>query len=154
MPIMYKCSAKGCSKILEVQGLCPMHQDKYDKANKIRYKVYTTERLMDEEQKKYHIFYNTNDWKRIRDSLIASYYAMDIVEYYRTGLVVNGYTVHHVICLEDNYDLRLNVDNLIYLTESNHQYIHKEYNKGEREKKAMQKILMELKKKFNEEFKI
>ncbi|MBU3143955.1 hypothetical protein [Clostridium sp. CF012] len=41
--------------------------------------------------------FNSKDWIRVRDSLIVSCYGMDIVEYYRTGLVTQGYTVHHII---------------------------------------------------------
>jgi 5-methylcytosine-specific restriction protein A len=152
MPIMYKCSHRGCSKILEEQGLCAIHQAKADIVNKQRYKVYRTDRLIDKEQKKYHAFYDSKAWKKTRDSVIANCYGIDVVEYYRTGLIIQGYTVHHIIELSDDYNLKLDTDNLIYLTESNHQFIHREYNKGDREKKAIQKMLVELKKKFDEEF--
>lgn len=152
MPIMYKCSARGCSKILEQQGLCKVHQDKADKANKIRYKVYRTDRLMDKEQKKYKTFYSSGDWIRLRDNVIANCYGIDIVELYRTGKVRQGNPVHHIIELSEDYSLRLDIKNMIYLTDSNHQHVHKEYNKGDREKKAMQKILNGLKTKFDKEY--
>ena len=152
MPMLYKCSARGCSKILEVQGLCEMHQAKADISNKIRYKVYATNRLMDKEQKKYQQFYSSGAWLRIRDSVISNCYAIDIVEFYRTGRIIQGYTVHHVETLGSSWERRLDSTNLMYLTESNHQFIHKEMNKGKREEKAIQKLLIELKNKFNEEY--
>lgn len=154
MPILYKCSWRGCSKIVDVQGYCKIHEAKIDNANKQRYKVYKTNRTIDEEQRKYQRFYNTKDWLRIRDSVISSCLGVDILEYYRTGKVIQGYTSHHIVELSDDYDMRLDIDNLIYLTESNHQAVHREYNKGDREKKAMQKILFTLKKKFVEEFEL
>ena len=152
MSILYKCSAKGCSKILEQQGLCDIHQAKADKANKIRYKVYRTDRLMDKEQKKYQSFYNSGSWIRSRLNLIANCYAIDIVELYRTGKVKQGNPVHHIIELSEDYSLRLDTNNMIYVTDSNHQFIHKEYNKGDREKKAMQRVLNGLKTKFKNDY--
>ena len=152
MALMFKCSWVGCNKILELQGYCPIHKAKVDKDSKQRYKVYKTIRLMDAEQKKYNVFYNSRDWLRIRDSVIANCYGIDIVEYYRTSKIVQGFTVHHIQTLDSCWDLRLNIDNLIYLTESNHQFIHREMNKGDREEKAIKRILIELKSKFIEEF--
>ena len=131
-----------------MQGLCDIHAAKADKANKIRYKVYTTNKLMDKEQKKYHNFYCSKDWIRTRDSVIAKCYGIDTVEYYRTGKVVQGFTVHHIVELSVDYEQRLDTDNLLYIGESNHQYIHREYNKGIREKKAMQTMLRGIKEKF------
>jgi 5-methylcytosine-specific restriction protein A len=152
MPIMYKCSFKGCSKILEIQGLCDIHQSKADIVSKQRYKVYQTNRLMDKEQKKYHTFYGSKGWLMSRDTVIANCYGMDVIEYYRTGKIIEGYTVHHIEPLDACWELRLDTNNLIYLNESNHKHVHREYNKGDREKKAMQRILLELKKKFIEEY--
>lgn len=154
MPILYKCSWRGCSKIIEQQGYCKIHQAKVDAEQRQKYKVYQTIRLMDKEQKKYQSFYKSKDWLRIRDIVISNCYGVDIVEYYRTGQVIQGNTVHHIKTLDSCWELRLDVENLIYLTDSNHSFAHKEYNKGEREEKAMQKILIELKKKFIEEFEI
>lgn len=154
MAIMYKCSWIGCSKILELQGYCIIHQRKVNKANKQRYKVYQTVRLMDDEQKKYQSFYKSAQFIRTRDSVIANCFGIDIVHYYRTSKVIQGYTVHHIIELSEDYSKRLDVDNLIYLTERDHQHVHREYNKGDREKKAMQKILITLKNKFIIEFSI
>ena len=89
----------------------------------------------------------------IRDSVISSCYGIDIVELYRTGKVLQGYTCHHINTLDNCWDRRLDTTNLIYLTESNHQFIHKEMNKGIREEKAIIKILISLKNKFDDEYK-
>jgi len=148
MPILYKCSFKGCSKILEVQGYCSIHQARIDKIERARARAYKAKRLMDNEQLRYQSFYKSKQWLDIKDSLIASCYAIDIVEYYRTGKIVQGYTVHHINSLSSYWDSRLDTNNLIYVTESNHQFIHREYNKGDREKNIMIRVLFGLKKKF------
>lgn len=131
---------------------CSYHQDKVNKQERERYKEYSKRRREDKEQKKYQDFYNSNDWKRIRDAEISICNGIDIIEYYRTGKVVQGERVHHIIELDEDWNCRLDINNLIYLTEQNHRRIHAEYNKGEREKKQMQQVLFALLEKWNKEF--
>lgn len=155
MPLMKLCSYRGCTKIIQ-DGVtyCDYHQKKFDINEKERYKVYSKKRMQDAEQKRHQSFYNSDDWKRIRDAIIANCFSIDIIEFFRTGALVEGFTVHHIIPIEDNWNSRFNIDNLIYVSESNHQRIHMEYLKGQREKEQMQKILFDLKQKWNDAFAI
>ena len=131
---------------------CEYHQAKWDKENKERYKEYQNRRRKDKGQKKYQDFYNSKHWKRLRDVIVNKYYGIDILEYYRTGRIIQGERVHHIVELSENYNRRLDISNLIYLTEQNHRRVHEEYLKGSKEKKQMQDILFELVEKFNSEF--
>lgn len=134
-----------------------MHKDKANKLarenNKARHTAYSINRLMDKEQQKYQTFYSSKEWARYRATVISQCYCIDIIEYYRTGKIVQGYTVHHIIPLEDDYERRLDINNLIYLTQSNHISVHKEYKKSAKDKRIMQELLLDLKIKFIEEFK-
>ncbi|MHB9943598.1 hypothetical protein CF065_18780 [Clostridium sporogenes] len=139
------CSKVGCTKIVVNDVVyCDYHQKKWEQKERKRYKEYQNRRRKDKEQKKYQDFYNDKSWKRIRTTAIADYYSIDILEYYRTGRIVQGERVHHIKELEEEWNSRLDINNLIYLTEQNHRRVHEEYNKGNREKKKMQDVLFAL----------
>lgn len=121
MALKKKCSKTGCNKIVEHGVIyCDYHQRKWDESEKERYREYQSRRRKDKEQRKYHDFYNDKSWKKIRDAVIADYYGIDILEYYRTGKIIQGERVHHIIELSEDWSSRLDVCNLIYLTEQNH----------------------------------
>lgn len=151
--ILKQCSWRNCTKIVEDGVIyCTYHQLKWDKENKERYKEYNNKRKMNKEQKKYQDFYNSKHWRKLRDVVINKYYGIDILEYYRTGRIVQGQALHHIVSVSEDYNRRLDISNLIYLTEKNHRRVHEEYLKGKKEKEEMQKILFELVEKFNTEF--
>jgi len=153
LPIKKLCSWRGCSKICNAEDkYCSYHQDKFIKVERERYKEYSKRRREDKEQRKHQDFYNSNDWKRIRDAVISSCNGIDLIEYYRTGKVVQGERVHHIVELDEDWNCRLDINNLIYLTEQNPSRVHVEYDKGDREKKQMQQILFGLLEKWNKEF--
>ena len=145
------CSYHGCKKIIK-DGLryCEYHQNKYDKEQKKRYKEYKNRRLHDKEQKRFQTFYNSDSWKRIRELAIQDTLAIDVIDYYKLGIIRQGERVHHIIELNEDFNKRLDRNNLIYLTERNHRIVHNEYNKGNKIK--MQELLIDLKLKFMEEF--
>lgn len=74
-------------------------------------------------------FYNSNDWRKSRELAINHYFGLDIYSLFILNKIENGFTVHHIIPLEDDYSLRNNQSNLIYLTESNHRLIHEQLKK-------------------------
>jgi 5-methylcytosine-specific restriction endonuclease McrA len=147
------CSWHGCNKVVDdAIKYCEAHQIKFEQQEKERYKEYSNRRRQDKEQNKRDIFYNSDEWKRVRDAIISHCCGIDIVEYYKTGKIVKGERVHHIIELESDWNSRLDINNLIYLSEQNHRRVHVEYDKGQREKKQMQDILFGLLSKWNEEF--
>ena len=54
------------------------------------------------------------------------------------GQLIKGNTVHHIYPIDERPDLSLSVDNLIYLSPRSHGYIHGEYAKSPKKKKALQ----------------
>ena len=78
---------------------------------------------------------------------------MDIVEYYSTGRVIAGERVHHIVELNEDWNSRLDVSNLIYLTEQNHRKIHAIYESSIKNKKIMQDKLFKMIDKFYKDFK-
>ena len=53
-------------------------------------------------------------------------------------------TVHHIIPVKDNYDKRLDVDNLIGVCYSHHQLIHNLYDKDDKTKQDTQELLLKI----------
>lgn len=147
MAVYKKCPK--CGKKIEQYTECEcMVQAKKDS-----YKRYKERRRMDKEEKIRQDFYSSKAWIRLRDVVKMDCYGMDIVMWYKDQVIEPGYTVHHIISVEEDWNSRLDINNCIYVTEHTHQLIHNEYSKGERHKKAMQSILFGLLDRFNKEYK-
>lgn len=152
MALLKQCSYRGCRKLLKDNiKFCEYHQAKFEVQEKGRYKEYQHRRLEDKEKKKLQKFYNSDSWKKLRNDIANVYVGMDIYEYYTNGKIVSGEAVHHIIELEDDWRCRLDVGNLIYLTERNHRRIHAIYEKSNRDKRIMQDRLLKMIDRFNNE---
>ena len=153
MALLKQCSYRGCRTILRDNvKFCDYHQARFELEEKERYKEYQDRRLKDKEKKKQQQFYNSDSWKRVREAVVSDYLGIDIYEYYTTGRIVQGETVHHIIELKDNWSCRLDINNLIYLTERNHRKIHAIYDKSNKDKRIMQDKLFKIINKFQNDF--
>lgn len=149
MPMLQLCRWTGCTKVIRGEAkYCSKHQDIHDEAEKARHTEYRLKRTDKREQD----FYNTSEWKRIRDAARSMQNGVDVFSYYILGKVEEAETYHHIIEIKEDWTRRLDVDNLIGLTESNHQRIHKLYNKSIRDKKQIKKLLFNLVQRYYEEF--
>lgn len=149
MSIKKLCSYTGCHKVVD-EGI--KYCIKHERVDKERYKEYQARRLADTEEKKYQEFYESIEWRRLRKVIALGFLEIDILEYYTTGRIVQGERVHHIVELREDWNSRLDIFNLIYLTEKNHRKVHAIYERSERDKKAMQNILFKLIERFNKEF--
>ncbi|OSA88820.1 UNVERIFIED_ORG: hypothetical protein B2H93_17300 [Clostridium botulinum] len=136
MPIYKRCSR--CNKRILEGTKCDCL-----KARHKEYKHYRTD-------KKEQSFYSSKEWLPIKEKAKALYDGIDIYSYYVLNKLEYGQTMHHIEELKDNWDRRLDINNLIYLTESNHQIIHKLYKEGK--KKETMELLFYLIEKFKSEF--
>lgn len=149
MALKKLCSRTGCHKVVDVDK---KYCSKHEHLDKERYKEYQRRRLQDELGRKYQEFYNSKEWRRLRPNIIASLLGMDILEYYTSGQISNGERLHHIVELEDDWSLRLDSLNLIYLTEKNHRIVHAAYERSTKDKKLMQDKLLKLLNRFYKEF--
>jgi hypothetical protein len=119
------------------------------KAKKDSYKEYKKLRQDKDRQR----FYGSKIWIKCRNERATDLLGIDWLEYYRTGkIVVDKLIMHHIIPLEESYELGLDKDNLILLTDSNHKKVHNAYSKGKKDKEHMQRILREVLIKYEKEF--
>lgn len=130
MPIYKRCSR--CGKRLHANETCSCLKNRHKE-----YRKYRTDT-------KEETFYASQQYQKVKNILKEKYKRLDIYEYYINHRIVVGYTMHHIVEIKDDWSRRLDMDNLIYLTESNHQMVHKAYKSGATEKKQMQDLLYSL----------
>lgn len=74
-------------------------------------------------------FYNTADWEKAKSKAMQRTHGLDPISLILYNRIEQAFTVHHIIPLVDDYSKRIDIDNLIPLTEKNHRMIHKMYKK-------------------------
>jgi len=72
-------------------------------------------------------FYLTADWEKARNKCISSCFGLDLISLFCEKKIEYGFTVHHIVPLINDYRLRLQQSNLIYLTEAHHRAVHRLY---------------------------
>lgn len=86
-------------------------------------------------------FYNSTEWRRVRDLVVERDGYMDMWEYLTTGRIVYParVDVHHIAELDEDPERKLDPSNLITVSRDNHRSIDKLYHRGNKEK--IQEIL-------------
>lgn len=123
MPIYKRCGK--CGARLPAGQTCPNCKRKYEPKTK---DIYTK-------------FYASGDWQKARQLCISRLNGLDWYEYITTGRLIPGDTVHHIIPVKEDFSLRLDKRNLIYLSNSNHQQVHIELDAGGKRK---EKVIQDL----------
>ncbi|GEP65780.1 hypothetical protein CBE01nite_35480 [Clostridium beijerinckii] len=115
--ICKRCSR--CGKRIQTGSKCNCSQK--------RYKEYDKDKINSKEKK----FYSSDQWNKIKDKAKELYEYIDIYSYYVSNKLEYGQTVHHIVPIKREWEKRFALDNLIYLTESNHRVIHNRMENGE-----------------------
>lgn len=105
-----------------------------------RHMEYNTHRR----NKKAAAFYVSSEWRKTRAEAIRRFDGIDIYAFYALHEIQTADMVHHIVPIEDDWNRRLDIANLIPLSNRNHGIIEGLYNKDEQTKKATQKMLYEL----------
>lgn len=86
-------------------------------------------------------FYNSKEWRRVRDLAVERDGCIDVWEYLTTGRIVypKRVDVHHIAELDEAPELRCSMSNLITVSQENHRLIDQLYHRGDKEK--IQEIL-------------
>lgn len=144
------CAYPRCNHIIdEGQRYCEYHAIKYQG----RVKQYNKNYNNKNSNNKIRRFYWTDTWKGKRKDTLAFYFYIDIYKLIFDGEIAEADTVHHIVPTNDDFSLRIAGANLVPVTDLTHRLIHKEYNKGRKEKMAMQKKLIYCKKLFERLYK-
>lgn len=127
-----------CSKRIVEGTICPCLKNRHKEYKKYR------------QDNKEQCFYASSEWLRKKEDVKAFYSGIDIYSFYILHTIEEGQTVHHIVELKEDWSRRLDNENLIYLTEANHQLIHKLYKE---DKEGIQKLLCSLIERYRKEFK-
>ncbi len=144
------CKKISCPNLIrDMSGYCEEHKYVAEEIKSKRNQYYNKYKR----EEKYTRFYNSKAWKQVRKYILTLYYGIDIYDYYTNNNdeIVLATTVHHIEELKDNWDRRLDVNNLFPLNESNHNTIHNLYDK---DKEGTQELLKEMLGRFKKEFNI
>ena len=100
---------------------------------KTRHKLYNSKRR----DKEKNNFYHSQQWKSVVAQVKARANGLD--EYaLAQGYLERGSVVHHIYPIDERPDLKLAIENLIYVSAQNHNRIHAEYSKSDERKKELQ----------------
>lgn len=135
--IYKRCSR--CGKRIQTGTKCDCSQK--------RYKEYDKDKINSKEKK----FYSSDQWNKVKDKAKELYKSIDIYSYYVANKIEDGQTVHHIIPIKAEWEKRFDLDNLIYLTESNHRTIHNRMDNGEYYDviNELKELISKFKKEFN-----
>lgn len=117
MPIYKRCGR--CGKRMPSGSKCECLKERHKEYDK-----FTRDKVSD-------AFYHSKEWEIARADTINYYTGVDIYSFFVKGILEYGTTVHHIIPLKEDWDKRINKSNLIYLTDINHQLIHKAMKDGQ-----------------------
>ena len=92
--------------------------------------------------KAFERFRHSKEWLRIRQAVIDRDDGIDQYALRTTGKLIPGTSVHHIIPLADDWSRRLDMSNLILLSEQTHGEIEKIYHT--KDKSAMQEVLFSI----------
>lgn len=119
-----------------------------DKARADKYKLYKSKRDDIREQR----FYSSKLWKNCRDTISSHQLGLDLIEWSKGNEDIKAERYHHIIEVKDDWSLRLDIGNIIGLTQQNHMKVHKLMEKSLKDKLKVQKYLKEILFKFEKEF--
>lgn len=123
MPIYTRCSR--CGARVMAGAMCPCR----DKEEAKRQKLYdATDR-----DRRGHAFYNSSKWKKTKQKVLDIDEGIDIYVHMTEGKILIADVVHHIEPLTDNWNRRLDIDNLMSLNHSTHGMIEKKYKKNKQE---------------------
>lgn len=139
---MYKLCAH-CRRKVPYGAICECN----DKVIKERYRKYKHYR----KDKKEQSFYSSKGWITLRDDMRNRHKGMCVLCYSEHNIKFLD-CVHHIVEIKEDYERRLDADNLICLCNKHHDYVHKKYEKSTEDRKEMQQRLFKLKQIFEDKF--
>lgn len=141
MPLLKQCPH--CNKIYNIELDCGCK----DKIKKEKYLHYKENRKDFLEQR----FYLSKEWKKLRDYFKVKYNNLCLMCLYK-NIIKSIDEVHHIVEIKEDWDKRLDIDNLIGLCSECHRKVHRAYLKSDSDNKNMKRALIKLKEWYREKF--
>ena len=131
------CAYHGCRNLIRDGRFCFKHQEESKNQRK------ESNRYYDQylRNKKARLFYNSKAWLATRQYVLTKYNYLDLYDYYINSRVTRATAVHHIEELEEAWEKKLEISNLIPLSSSNHNHMDLLYR---HDKEGTQALLREL----------
>lgn len=117
-------------------------EDRKKAQRKKTYKTYKTYDEMNEEELKIQKFYNSKDWRKKREEILSRSNGL-CVTCWSLGRVRSASSVHHIVKLVDDFDLRLDDNNLIAVCRECHELCESSCDSLEEIEKLINKLKKE-----------
>lgn len=140
------CAYPGCNELVQDGRFCIKHQNENQKQRKESDKYYDDHLR----NKKARLFYKSKAWRMTRQYVLTKYNNLDLYDYYINNEITKATTVHHIEELEEAWEKRLDISNLIPLSSSNHNHMDFLYKN---DKERTQALLRELLSRWKTEMK-
>ena len=126
-----------CNKVIDVTNrYCDDCSKNYNAKSR---KEYDEVRKEDE----FHSFYKTKEWKSVRKTVLDKYNYIDLYELHINERMVIANTVHHIIEVREEYDMRLEINNLFPCSSRTHNRIEKMYRRNKEETQMLLRKLLQ-----------
>ncbi len=129
MSIYKRCSR--CGKRIEAGTTCQCLKDRHKEYDK-----YSRDRRSKQ-------YYNSREWEAVREHVLQLDEGIDVYVYMTQGIVIRADTVHHIVPLKEDWNLRSNEDNLISLNHDTHSMIEQQYRKNKNEMQEALKAMVQ-----------
>lgn len=117
-----------------LKKICPCcgKEVRQDEKHTCRHKAYNRDRRKADTR-----FYASRAWEYLREYVKARACGVDEYVFYKTGRIVPGKVAHHIIPVHDADSLKLDAENLIYVSQATHEKVHAAYARGKVSKERM-----------------
>lgn len=128
--------------IYQQQQYCDNCMKEFKTSESKRRQEYKQSKYMtDEVYRKRMQFYKTKEWTSLRLRVLSNCNGIDVYQLIMNDEVVHGKLIHHIETIKDNDKRKLDINNLICVSDKTHDYIHRIYDKSEKDKAEMQQLL-------------
>ena len=124
---------------------CDKHQaehDEYMAGRKRIANIKYDKTVRQERDRKYYLFYHSKEWEQLKLYIGRKYKGLCLYSYLIDNRIVQADAIHHIVEIKDNWDLRLDLDNLIPLSNKVHNQIHMRYKGNKKEAQRFLKALL------------
>lgn len=139
-----------CGKIIDYNmKRCNQCEEKFKQQKKESDRYYD-KNVRRKRDKKYYNFYRSKEWEVLRKNVLSHYNHIDIYQLYINNKIVVANTVHHIIEVREDWNKRLDFDNMFPCSSETHSSdIDRLYN---RDKEEAKKVLLRLLEKYKKDY--
>ena len=140
-----------CAEIVEAQEKQRLEALQKNEAYR---KASNKRRAMKNHDNKEQVFYASLSWRRLRKYMLSKCKGICLYCLLEKNEFREAKDVHHIVTLKEDWDKRLDVDNLVCLCRECHLYIHEVYRRDEVARIELQERLQEFLKEFKDKYNI